>query len=301
MTTITLCRGLPASGKSTWAKQQVEESNGQIVRVNMDDIRAMVGLPYSKDAEAIALDIQDKAILAAVKAGKDVIVDNTHIEKNMPKRIKRLFDGEVLFKVQDFSHITTEDCITNDWSRAIDGERSVGETVIRKMAARIDKWKLTAEWMNDVVLSAPLEFDPDLPYCVVWDTDGTTAKHVARSPYDYTRVLTDAPHADIVLLKDVIEDGLPWAPHFGMSGRPDTCRADTEEWNAIHHIRFQEFYMRDGIDQKDWNDADVKQYMVDKYIRGKYNILAWFDDRDRVVRRLRKLQIRVLQVADGAF
>jgi hypothetical protein len=41
--------------------------------------------------------------------------------------------------------------------------------------------------------------------------------------------------------------------------------------------------------------------MVDNYIRGKYNILMWFDDRDRVVRRLRKLGIKVAQVADGEF
>lgn len=296
MRTITLTRGLPASGKSTWAKQQVAESNGRIVRVNMDDIRAMVGLPFSKDAEAIALDIQDKAILAAVSAGKDVIVDNTHIEKNMPKRIKKLFDGDVLFKIQDFTDVWATECVRRDALR----DNPVGSDVIRKMAARIDKWKLTAEFMNDVVLSAPLEYDPALPWCIVWDTDGTTAKHVARSPYDYSRVLTDAPHEDILIVKKILAEDTD-IYHLGMSGRPDSCREDTEKWNKIYHIDFDEFYMRNAATQADWNDADVKQFMVDNYIRGKYNILAWFDDRDRVVRRLRKLGIRVLQVNYGDF
>lgn len=298
MTTITLTYGLPASGKSTWAREQVEQSNGKIVRVNMDDIRAMVGLPYSKAAEAIALDIQDRSILAAVKAGCDVIVDNTHIERNMPKRIKRLFDGEVEFKIKDFSDVPASTCISRDAMR----DKKVGIDVIKRMAGRINKPnKITEEWLNDIVLSEPLVYDPTLPNCIVWDTDGTTAKHVARSPYDYSRVLTDEPHDDILLLKDILTTGAPWIPHFGASGRPDTCREDTEKWNEIHQIDFQEFYMRDGIDQADWNDADVKQFMVDKYIRGKYNVLAWFDDRDRVTRRLRKLGIRTLQVAPGDF
>jgi hypothetical protein len=49
------------------------------------------------------------------------------------------------------------------------------------------------------------------------------------------------------------------------------------------------------------NDADVKQEMVDKHIRGRYNVLLWLDDRDRVVRRIRKLGIKVAQVAEGDF
>jgi len=57
--------------------------------------------------------------------------------------------------------------------------------------------------------------------------------------------------------------------------------------------------MREAGDSR--NDADVKQEMVDKYIRGRYNVLIWLDDRDRVVRRLRKLGIKVGQVAEGDF
>lgn len=301
MQTITLTRGLPASGKSTWARQEVKDSNGQTVRVSMDDIRAMVNLPYSKEAEDLALDIQDKAILAAVKAGKDVIVDNTHIENKMPKRIKRLFDGEILFKVKNFDYVPVQVCYDRNDERISRGERGVPKDAITKMYNRINRFVLTPEWMNDIILSIPLIYDPDLPYCIVWDTDGTTAKHVARSPYDYSRVLTDAPHEDILYIKQLLRVAAPSIDHLGMSGRPDTCREDTEQWNDIHAIDFKEFYMRDGIDQADWNDADVKQYMVDKYIRGKYNVLAWFDDRDRVVRRLRKLGIRTLQVAPGDF
>ena len=49
------------------------------------------------------------------------------------------------------------------------------------------------------------------------------------------------------------------------------------------------------------NDADVKHEIFNTEFRDKYEIEAWFDDRDRVVRRMRKLGVNVLQVADGDF
>ena len=39
---LIITKGLPASGKSTWARQKVKESNGTLKRINKDDIRAMV-------------------------------------------------------------------------------------------------------------------------------------------------------------------------------------------------------------------------------------------------------------------
>lgn len=295
MRTVTLTRGLPASGKSTWAKELVAQSNGTIVRVNMDDIRAMLALPYSKDAEELALQIQDKTIVQAVKAGKDVVVDNTHIEKKMPTRIKKLFDGDVAFEVKDFSHVNVEECVTRDVYRGICGERSVGEQVIRRMASRMTKWTLTEEFMNDTILSPPLEYDPELPWAIVIDTDGTTAHH-RRSPYDYARCGTDIPDKN---MQELIPTLFEYYTVIGMSGRPDTWRDETEKWYQDNGIPFDSFHMRAEGDNR--NDADVKQEMVDKHIRGKVNVLMWFDDRDRVVRRLRKLNIKVSQVAEGDF
>ena len=39
---VILTVGLPASGKSTWAKEQVSQNPGQYKRVNKDDLRAML-------------------------------------------------------------------------------------------------------------------------------------------------------------------------------------------------------------------------------------------------------------------
>lgn len=302
MTTIYLTTGLPASGKSTWAKALVEARAGQLMRVNLDDIREMLGfghtgpLEWSKELEQTALKVQDQAILSAVKLGKDVVVDNTHLNKNIPTRIKKLFDGDVQFIIKDYTTVPVDECIRRDFQRALEHKRSVGAEVIKNMARQLQKaWRLTDEFMNDTVLSPPLEYDPDLPWCVVIDTDGTTAHH-NRSPYDYARCPTDTADPNISKLVQILDMTVPI---IGMSGRPDTWEDATVQWYGDNMIPFDEFYMREAGDSR--NDADVKQEMVDKYIRGRYNVLIWLDDRDRVVRRLRKLGIKVGQVAEGDF
>lgn len=303
MTTITLTYGLPASGKSTWAKEEVKNSEGNIVRVNMDDIRAMLALPYSKDAEAVALKVQDQAILSAVKAGKDVIVDNTHIQQNMPKRIKQLFDGDVLFRVKDFSHISMEDCIERDRNpnRNVLGQpsRTVGSEVIGRMynSMRASKWKLTEEWMNDYAYPLePYVPDPEVPLCVVFDIDGTLARH-HRSPYDYSRLHTDTVFSHVKELNRLYWEAC--SSVFIVSGRPDTYRAETEKWLTDNEIKYDHLFMRRGDDNR--NDADVKHEIFNTEFRKQYEIEAWFDDRDRVVRRMRKLGVNVMQCADGDF
>lgn len=300
--TIILTRGLPASGKSTWAKKMALETGA--VRVNMDDIRGMLGLPFSKEAEELALKVQDQAILAAVKAGKDVIVDNTHIEKKMPTRYKKLFDGDQKFILKDFTDVWVEECVRRDAERGAKGG-FVGPDVIRRMAARLQKVSITEEWLNDVKLSPKLEWIVGAPPVVVFDIDGTLAEHVARSPYDYSRVKTDAVFHEIAQLTVMYRR--QGYKIMIMSGRPGTVqvRTDTENWLNANMIQFDELHMRGDLyenpaeDKR--NDADVKQEMVDLHIRGKYNVWIWYDDRDRVVRRLRKLGIKVAQVADGDF
>ena len=41
MQKVILLKGLPASGKSTWAKAVVEQGKGQYKRINKDDLRAI--------------------------------------------------------------------------------------------------------------------------------------------------------------------------------------------------------------------------------------------------------------------
>lgn len=295
---VFLTTGLPGSGKSTWAKAKKNIMGDQLVLVSRDDIRKMLGcFPVgTKDEENLVSKIQDDIIVRAVKEGKDVVVHDTNLNKKSPTRIKKLFDGDVEFAIADFTEVPVDVCIERDAQR----ENPVGETVIKNMARQLQKpWRLTPEFMNDVVLSEPLEYVSGLPGAVVFDVDGTLAEHVARSPYDYSRVLTDGVFNEIAMLTRMYKK-LDYKV-FIMSGRPGEPQImkDTLTWLSDANIYFDVLHMRPAGDRR--NDADVKQEMVDNYLRGKFNVMLWFDDRDRVVRRLRKLGIKVAQVAPGDF
>lgn len=297
---VILTTGLPGSGKSTWAKTQQSYDPRGIVLVSRDDIRKMVGcFPVgSKEQEDLVSKIQDDVIVRSVEEERCVIVHDTNLNQKSPKRIKRLFDGDVVFGVADFTMVSVDTCIERDAQRA----NPVGEKVIRDMARQLNKpWRLTDEWMNDIVLS-PV-YRPKfgvLPGAIVVDIDGTLAKHEYRNPYQYDLVKTDGLHVPIANLVDLYNAG-GYAVIL-LSGRPDinNVRKDTEQWLKDYDIEYDHLYMRPS-DQLQENDADVKQFLFDKYVRNEYAVHVWLDDRNRVVRRMRKLGIRVLQVAEGNF
>lgn len=296
---VILTTGLPGSGKSTWVVNELAYYGDEAIAVSRDDIRKMIGcFPIgNKEQENLVSKIQDDIIVRGVKAGKRVYVHDTNLNSKSPTRIKKLFDGDVVFLVQDFTGVPVEVCIERDSHR----ESPVGEKVIRNMARQLQKpWRLTEEFMNDKVLSPPLVYDPKLPWCVVFDTDGTTAHH-NRSPYDYARCYTDTVDPNIkMLLRIINEQGAFDRIHLiGMSGRPDTWRDMTEQWYRTNNIWYDEFHMRPAGDSRP--DTVIKQEMYDQHIRGKYNVLVHLDDRNSVVRAIRKLGVKVLQAAPGDF
>lgn len=297
--TVILTTGLPGSGKSTWAVAHLIDWGTDAILTSRDDIRKMIGcFPVgTKDQEALVSQIQDDVIVRGVKAGKCVIVHDTNLNQKSPKRIKRLFDGDVRFQVADFTDVPVETCIARDAQR----EKPVGSAVIRNMARQLQKpWRLTADWMNDIKLSEPYLPRFSAPKAILVDLDGTLAEHVARSPYDYSRVLTDGVHQPIRRMVNGYADS--GYVIIGFSGRPDidNVRRDTLMWLEENDISMDYLYMRPA-DMLTENDADVKQHLFDKYIRNNYDVEIMLDDRNRVVRRMRKLGIKVLQVADGDF
>lgn len=297
--TVILTTGLPGSGKSTWARKHAAQFGGDMLLTSRDEIRAMLGFgPIgNKEQEEIVSKMQDDIIVRAVKSGKGIIVHDTNLNKKSPTRIKKLFDGDVPFEVADFTNVSVATCIAQDKGRP----DAVGEDVIRNMARQLNKpWRLTAEFMNDVELSSLYTPRFRAPKAILFDLDGTVAKHVARSPYDYSRVKTDEVHSHIRTLINGYYDSGYFC--FGFSGRPDinNVRKDTEEWLDESGIHFHKLHMRPA-DQLTVNDADVKQFLFDTYIRNNYDVEVMLDDRNRVVRRMRKLGVNVLQVADGDF
>lgn len=127
---LIICYGIPASGKTTWAKNQVLISNGEYVRVNRDDLRALINCSiWSKERERLIKQVRDSIITIYLKAGKHVIVDDTNIEGDNMEHLTNLgHELQAVVEIKDFP-IDLDEAIKRDSKRQI----PVGGVVIRRM------------------------------------------------------------------------------------------------------------------------------------------------------------------------
>lgn len=130
--TLWMTRGLPGSGKSTWARaKQAEFALGEVKRVNKDDLRTMLdGGKWSADNEKFVVRMRDCIVIAALAEGRHVIVDDTNLALQHESRLRQLArEGGAEFALVDFTHVPLEECIARDRTRVA----CVGERVIREM------------------------------------------------------------------------------------------------------------------------------------------------------------------------
>lgn len=129
MNKLIICRGIPASGKTFWAKKWVLEDPEHRVRINQDDIRLMLGKYQVPSREKLVQEIQFDAIVKALSRGFNVVIDNTNLNKKVLDQFDRLIktyeDYEIEYK--DFFDTPLSVCIERDKNRDL----QVTEKVIR--------------------------------------------------------------------------------------------------------------------------------------------------------------------------
>jgi predicted kinase len=297
MPTLTLTRGLPASGKTTWAKQQ-----GGHVRVNRDELRRMLhgGPLHTGWAEVQVTLAQRAAVESLLRNGINVICDDTNLRTKVLRELAELgllCGARVV--VQDFTDVPLDECVARDAARP-EGER-VGEEVIRSMWQRyLAGRRLPLPVPDLAAVPETKHYDPPVgvPDAFLVDIDGTVALMTGRSPYDESRVGEDRPNEPVIRVVRALH-----AAGYRIvfcSGRTDACRDDTAAWLAEHvGVPYEALHMRVAGDQR--KDSIVKAEIFEKYIRHAYRIVGVLDDRMQVVRMWRALGLTVLQVAEGDF
>lgn len=338
MRTVICTRGIPGSGKSTWAKAQLAEEPGRWCRINKDDLRLMLygASTYrdpatQKDREAFVHEMQEHALRTALRKGKDVILDNTHLPGDSMKRAHQVAEelGDVTVTERVFV-VPLDECLRRVAARAAaDPLSHVPEDRIREMHAKFGKniEKAALVPRTTVYPRRPegqtAVQDPSLPEAVIVDLDGTSALMNGRNPYDAARCDQDLPNWPVIeTVKAVhIQRG---AKVLFVSGRDAKFREPTERFLRRYYrlprvettvsgdvfddevaehttaaMPYRLFMRPEGDTRK---DSLVKKEIYEREILGKYRVLSVYDDRDCVVRLWREeLGLTCFQVAPGSF
>lgn len=294
---LTITRGLPASGKSTFARQWLALEPETRRRVNRDDIRAMLfhKPTYTIDQEKQVTALVRQAVKDLLKADFDVITDDTNIRPKYVREWARFAKAnKASFHVVEFN-VDVEECIGRDAMRA----HPVGPDVIRGMAKYLKNGELLP-WNTEELDVAPdlYEPKPGTPSAIIVDIDGTVALMNGRGPYDLSRVSEDLPNWGVIEAVVALYHQGPEV--IFCSGREDIVREDTVRWLKEHvGIPIDHLYMRVTGDKR--RDSIVKREIFDRHIRDHFNVKLVFDDRQQVVDMWRGLGLTVAQVADGDF
>ncbi len=297
MRKVLITKGLPASGKTTWAREFIKK-NPNYKRINKDELRAMLDDgKWSKKNEQFVVMARDNLMSLAVLNGWDVIIDDTNLHPKHEQNIKNEIDllnetmthhdknPKPLYKVEikDFTDVPVEECIKRDQER----QNYVGEKVIRQM------------YRQFLVSKAPkLEYDPKKPFAIICDLDGTLALFGSANPYDrdFTKDKVNKPVAKVVntFLNETDDEVII------VSARSNKFLDQTKKWLEENSIDYDKLIMprEDGDNRK---DIILKQEIYEKHIKDKYNVRFVLDDRDQVVDFWRSQGLTVFQVDYGDF
>lgn len=282
--------GCPASGKSTWAKAEVAKDPSNWVRINNDDLRAMMnGSVWSAEYEKMITDARNYLIRDAFKRGKNVVIDNVNANRRHFDDVCKIAKS-VNADIQVMEKAFYEDLdVLLDRDSKREGKAKVGEDVVKKWfkelggkqhkfyKPRVEIYTAT-KGMNKNV--EPMVQDESLPRAVIFDNDGTISLiHSGRSPYDASTCDLDDPHLHVIeCMKLYYNAGYKI---LFVSGREDKDREPTERFYKEHFPEVKyELFMRPTGDMR--KDVIIKEEIFNEHIKGKYYVAGWFDDRLQV-------------------
>jgi predicted kinase len=285
MSKLTIMRGLPASGKTTRAKE-IMEASGNMIRVNKDLLREMLHFSKWKGSnESITKAMAYCVAKQCLISGINVIIDDTNLNEGTFQGWKGLAkEMELEAKVVKMD-TSLEECLKRDLTR----KKSVGENVIIGMAMQHGLYPKPKKGI------------------IICDIDGTLAEVTHRRKYssgpekNWDKFFSLIHEDDI--RKDVSNKLYKFADEgykiFFVSGRPEKYREETKHWIGVKtygELPYETIFMRPNNDKRD--DTEVKKDIYNKYFKDLV-IHKVLDDRPRVIKMWKEQGLDVEDVGDG--
>jgi predicted kinase len=306
-------RGYPGSGKSTEAQRIAKENNSVIC--SMDDFRYVDGKYVFdfKDQKQIAKSCFDK-FGQVILSGRNVIVDNTNIKfDDICKYIDYILvnnnQNDFIYSVElvEVEYNSIEEAIKLRSNRE-DG-KNIAQNIMRKMYKSFKhdirgqildkyKYKLGLGKLDDLVNELPFTIN-DKQKAVVCDLDGTlslfeyTNGIKTRSPYDASTSNNDFINIPVAVTIKALQD--TGYEIIFVSGREDVYRNATLEF--LERVQEEtglvigDLHMRASGDFR--SDDIIKSEIYHNLIEPNYNVVMVFDDRPKVVKMWRSLNLFV--------
>lgn len=131
-------RGIPGSGKTTFARKWVLEKPEERIRINWDDIRTMFGKYWVPSRDSLVVKSSELIIDEALKKGYNIVIDNTNIKgsdyyKNLIDKFNKSQEKYHYIVQEKLFNTDLETCIERDKNR----DRTVGAGVITGMYNRL--------------------------------------------------------------------------------------------------------------------------------------------------------------------
>lgn len=308
-----------ASGKTTWAKQKLKD-DGNSIRINRDDLRAMALLKWNPKKEGWIIDSEITMAREAAIHKYNIIIDDTNLTKADEVRWSTVAKelGYTFEKVK--LDVSLEECLKRDSTR---GTAKVGRDVIERQFLKGKLWKI-----------------PDGRKTVIFDIDGTLAdlqhrvgwvrvggpcpncvpnefafgseQKVENGPFTCpwcygTKVLPKKDHDmfySLVALDKPIEAVIKWIQacyetyHVVIvTGRsPEKSMECTIEWLKLHSAPYHHILMRrPNVHGDDWLEKQLILEMILQVVP-KEDIAFVVDDRPSVIDMWKRNGLRVFPV-----
>ena len=299
---IILTRGIPGSGKSTWAKAWVAESPETRIRLNWDDMRNMMGPYWVPSREPINKAMLWCAVNTAAYCDKpyDIVIDNMNLNPKVWKEVEEWIETYnashhakslnlcyVLY-FKDF-FIPIDECIRRDAMRP----NPIGEKTIKDIWRRYKHFIQTTSVANYVDNLLPR--DPDKPDCIVVDMDSTMCFNTNGRPWygegSTEAMINDIPNEGVV---DLVKSQS--YPVVVCTGRNQAQLEVTEQWLRKHGIYPEMTFFRADNDYR--KGVEVKAELMEEILK-IYNVVAVFEDCEPIVAKFREMGLTVLQPNKG--
>ena len=290
---MLVLQGIPCSGKTTWARDFLEDKTDW-VRISRDDLRTMRGGYWIESQEKLITAWETQMIQFLLREGYNALIDATNLNPKAIEKWRQMANDhgvEIEFK---YFPVTLEEALKRDRERV----NPVGDKIVKRFYYKyIDDGR-------DERLRLYNGQDTNLPKAVICDIDGTLALRNGRGPFDFDKIGGDAVNDPVL---NILQKYEPTHRIIILSGRNLGTKEDfykyydiTSEWLFNKNVPYTKLLMRHYNDYR--KDSEVKKELFEKYIKDEFYVELVLDDRDQVINMWRlELGLPCFQVWYGNF